>query len=78
MTIHKSQGLTLDRAVIDLGKSENPLGGITFVTLSRLKTIKGLYLQPVHWKRLKQINDKELIKQRILEEQRLRHLRKTL
>ena len=71
MTILKSHGLTLKRAVIDLGKSENPTGGITFVALSRLKTFEGLYLQPMSWSRLQQINDKTMIKQRIQEEDRL-------
>ena len=73
ITIHKSQGMTLDRAVIDIGKSENPLGGITFVAISRLKT-KGLYIQPMPWERLLQINKKVIIKQRIEEELRLSSL----
>ena len=34
-TIHKSQGQTLDKEVIDLGKSEKSLG-LTFVALSRV------------------------------------------
>ena len=71
ITIHKSQGLTLDRAVIDIGKSENPLGGITFVAISRLRSLDGLYIQPMPWERLLQINKKVTIKQRIQEELRL-------
>jgi hypothetical protein len=39
ITIHKSQGLTLERAVIDLGKSENQNEGISL--LSRLRTFEG-------------------------------------
>ena len=39
-TIHKSQGLSLGRAVIDLGQKENPLGGLTYVALSRLRTMQ--------------------------------------
>ena len=35
-TIHKSQGQTLDKEVIDLGKSEKSLG-LTFEALSRFK-----------------------------------------
>ena len=49
ITIHKSQGLTLERAVINLGKSENQSGGITFVALSHLKTFEGLWLKPMPW-----------------------------
>ena len=71
MTIHKSQGLTLDRAVVDLGRTENSLGRITYVALSRLKTIDGLFLKSPTWPRLEQINNKVTIRQRINEEQRL-------
>ena len=39
-TIHKSQGLSLGRAVIDLGQKQNPLGGLTYVALSRLRTMQ--------------------------------------
>ena len=76
ITIHKSQGLTLERAVIDLGKSENQGGGITFVALSRLKTFEGLFLKPMQWQRLNQINNKVMIKQRIREQKRLRKLQR--
>jgi ATP-dependent exoDNAse (exonuclease V) alpha subunit len=42
-TIHKSQGQTLDRAVIDLGQGAFAHGQ-TYVGLSRLRTTDGLYL----------------------------------
>ena len=58
--------------MIDLGKSENRSGGITFVALSRLKTFEGLFLKPMKWGRLNQINKKVMIKKRILEENRLK------
>ena len=41
MTIHKSQGLTLDRVILDIGKGETHLG-ITYVGCSRVKSFKGL------------------------------------
>ena len=44
MTIHKSQGLTLQKAMIDIGKIERQ--GLTFTTLSRVKGLNGLHLQP--------------------------------
>jgi len=43
ITIHKSQGLTFDRAVIDAGQSFAP--GQVYVALSRLRSLEGLVLQ---------------------------------
>ncbi|WP_206447863.1 ATP-dependent DNA helicase [Agrococcus sp. KRD186] len=43
VTIHKSQGKTFDRAVIDLG-SRAFAPGQTYVALSRLTSLEGLYL----------------------------------
>lgn len=43
MTIHKSQGLTLDQALIDIRAAREP--GQAYVALSRLKSLKGLYLK---------------------------------
>ena len=41
ITVHKSQGLTLDKAVIDLGEVDfTP--GLSFVAMSRVKKISGL------------------------------------
>ncbi len=42
ITIHKSQGLTFDKAIIDAGHSFAP--GQVYVALSRLTTIEGLIL----------------------------------
>ena len=72
--IHKSQGLSLGRAVIDLGQKENPLGGLTYVALSRLRTMQGLYIKLMTWPRLESINKKVIIKQRLNEEQRLKRI----
>ena len=46
VTIHKSQGLTLDAAYIDLTKTF--VGGQGYVALSRVKTFSGLYLEGVN------------------------------
>jgi uncharacterized protein YpbB len=43
ITIHKSQGLTFDRAIIDAGDSFT--SGQVYVALSRLRDIKGLVLR---------------------------------
>ncbi|MEO7801084.1 MAG: HRDC domain-containing protein, partial [Ginsengibacter sp.] len=43
ITIHKSQGLTFDKAIIDAGESFSP--GQVYVALSRCTTLQGLVLQ---------------------------------
>jgi len=43
LTIHKSQGLTLDRAHIDIRAAREP--GQAYVALSRLRNLAGLYLK---------------------------------
>lgn len=43
ITIHKSQGLTFDNAVIDAGAAFSP--GQVYVALSRCRTLEGLILQ---------------------------------
>lgn len=54
ITIHKSQGQTLGKIVIDIGKSEIS-SGCTFVALSRLKTLKDGIIQPMTFERLQSI-----------------------
>lgn len=43
MTIHKSQGLTLDAAVVDIRAARDP--GQAYVAISRVKTLDGLWLK---------------------------------
>lgn len=43
MTIHKSQGLTLDSAVIDIRAARDP--GQAYVAVSRVKSLAGLWLK---------------------------------
>lgn len=43
ITIHKSQGLSLDNAIIDIGSSVFSRGQ-AYVALSRVKTINGVHL----------------------------------
>lgn len=46
MTIHKSQGLTLDQIWIDLGKTERT-PGLSYVALSRARNIQSLMIEPL-------------------------------
>ncbi|KAF8480729.1 hypothetical protein DFH94DRAFT_602556, partial [Russula ochroleuca] len=45
ITIHKAQGMTLDRITVDLGPKEFA-SGLSFIVLSRAKTFDGLRLHP--------------------------------
>lgn len=46
ITIHKSQGMTLDRAVMDLRRTFAP--GMGYVALSRVQGLDGLYLDGIN------------------------------
>lgn len=52
ITIHKSQGVTLDAAQIDVGSRIFEYGQ-TYVALSRVKDIEGLYLTDFNYKHIK-------------------------
>ena len=51
ITIHKSQGLTLDKALIDIGYQIFECGQ-TYVALSRIKSLEGLYLKGFDYKKI--------------------------
>ena len=52
ITIHKAQGLTLERAILDIGKDIFECGQM-YVALSRLKSLEGLYLEEFSLENLK-------------------------
>ena len=57
ITIHKSQGMTLDKLVVDCSRIFEK--GQTYVALSRIKTLNGLYLKNFNPNKIK--TDKKII-----------------
>ena len=51
ITIHKAQGVTLEKALIDLGSQVFECGQ-TYVALSRIKTLLGLYLKAFDYRKI--------------------------
>lgn len=51
ITIHKSQGMSLDTALVDLSRSFTP--GMGYVALSRVRSLDGLYLSGINAMALK-------------------------
>ena len=70
MTIHKSQGQTLPKVVVDLGKGEK-VAGCTFVATSRVRSINDIVFEPMTFDRLIAIGRNKNMQKRIEEEQRL-------
>ena len=73
LTIHKSQGLTLSKAWIDIGKSEKT-PGISYVAISRVKTLSSLVIEPLTFERLANIKSSVTLHYRLQEESRLDHM----
>ena len=74
ITIHKSQGMTLCKAVVDIGKKEFS-AGLTYVAYSRMKSLAGVAVDPPFaFDRLKGIGRSIQLKERIIEECRLKTL----
>jgi len=65
ITIHKAQGLTLDKAIVDIGKDLFEAGQM-YVALSRIKSLEGVYLKEFNINNLK-INYKVLNYYKVLE-----------
>ena len=73
ITIHKSQGQTLSKAVIDIGEKEFA-SGITFVAFSRMKKIKDCLIISYEKSRYRNIGKASRLTQRKAEERRLKDL----
>ena len=71
VTIHKSQGLTLDKVVIDIGKKEFSCG-LSFVACSRVRKLSDiLFVPPFPLQRLTSIARSRRLHERKEEDQRL-------
>jgi len=74
ITIHKSQGLTLDSLVLDIGDTEFATG-LAYVGLSRVKAYNNLmFNSPFNFERLTSVRQSKRFKERMLEEARLKLL----
>ena len=73
LMIHKSQGLTLPKAWVDIGKSEKT-PGISYVAISRVKTLTSCVIEPMTFERLTSIKSSTNLKYRLSEEKRLHNL----
>lgn len=71
VSIHRSQGITIDKAIVDIGSNEFQVG-LTYVALSRVKTLDGLLIKPsFNLDRLLTINNSNSMRARRDELQRL-------
>lgn len=77
VTIHKAQGMTLDKVVIDVGKKEFS-SGLTFVACSRVRQITGLLFDPPFpFQRVANLAHSLRLQERLIEDRRLMMLDKT-
>ena len=70
MIIHKSQGLTLTNAWIDMGKNEKT-PGISYVAISRVKTLSSCIIESMTFDRLTSLKKSSGLQYRLQEENRL-------
>ena len=70
ITMHKSQGQTLDKAVIDLGPKE-ACTGLTFVCFIRAKRRVDPMVEPMSFDRIGNLGNSSTMKARLQEEGRL-------
>ena len=71
VTIHKAQGLTLDKVVIDVGKKEFSTG-LTFVACSRVRRLQDLLFDPPFpFQCVATLANSQRLQERLLEDTRL-------
>ena len=78
VTIHKSQGMTLDKAVIDVGRKEFS-SGLTVVACSRVRHMCDLlFVPPFPFQRVANLSKSNRLKDRLQEDVRLSCLTSTM
>src|ERR1044072_1075854 len=70
ITMHKSQGLTLEKAKIDIGKREF-VSGLSFVAVSRVRSLSDIFFKQFSFERLQRIKGCRRLQERKNEEVRL-------
>ncbi|XP_028412530.1 ATP-dependent DNA helicase PIF6-like [Dendronephthya gigantea] len=73
LTIHKSQGLTLPKAWIDIGKSERT-AGVSYLAISRVKSLSSCVIDPMTYERLTSLKSSANLQYRLEEENHLDRL----
>jgi ATP-dependent exoDNAse (exonuclease V) alpha subunit len=73
LTIHKSQGMTLDYTWVNVGKKELTVG-MTYVALSRVRNLSSLIIEPITFDRLTSIKQLQTLKYRVKEQERLKKI----
>ena len=77
VTIHKAQGLTLDKVVIDVGTKEFS-SGLTFVACSRVRHLTDLLFDPPFpFQRVANLSNSQRLQERLNEDSRLKDLQST-
>ena len=67
LTIHKSQGMTLDKATIDIGTKERQ--GLTFTAISRVRSLADIQINPAFpFSRIAEMHKNPYLKRRQQEE----------
>ena len=67
LTIHKSEGMTLDNATVDIGTKERQ--GLTFTAISRVHSLADIHINPAFpFSRIAQMHKNPYIQHRIQEE----------
>ena len=70
ITVHKSQGLTLKRVIIDL-RAKEYAAGLSFVAISRVCTLENVIFRLFTFERLQRVKKCKRLQERMSEERQL-------